>query len=82
MVVTAGGRPIGAIPGPIPDNARLASYLPFEWILPKEVPPKVTTEKLKLLETISNYFRCADDCTKRSTVEQLTQFVAFFDRQL
>ena len=23
------------IPGPIPDNARLASYLPFEWVLPK-----------------------------------------------
>ncbi len=35
VVVTAGGRPIGAIPGPIPGNARLASYLPFEWVLPK-----------------------------------------------
>jgi UDP:flavonoid glycosyltransferase YjiC (YdhE family) len=35
VVVTAGGRPIDAIPGPIPGNARLASYLPFEWILPK-----------------------------------------------
>jgi UDP:flavonoid glycosyltransferase YjiC (YdhE family) len=35
VVVTAGGRPIEAIPGPIPDNARLASYLPFEWVLPK-----------------------------------------------
>ena len=35
VVVTAGGRPIDAIPGPIPDNARLASYLPFEWMLPK-----------------------------------------------
>ena len=35
VTVTAGGRPIGAIPGPIPDNARLASYLPFEWMLPK-----------------------------------------------
>src|SRR5437667_11492399 len=31
----AGGRPIDAIPGPIPGNARLASYLPFEWMLPK-----------------------------------------------
>ena len=31
----AGGRPIDAIPGPIPSNARLASYLPFEWMLPK-----------------------------------------------
>lgn len=35
VVATAGGRPIEAIPGPIPANARLASYLPFEWILPK-----------------------------------------------
>jgi MGT family glycosyltransferase len=35
VVVTAGGRPIDAIPGPIPANVRLASYLPFEWILPK-----------------------------------------------
>ncbi|MFL5285036.1 MAG: glycosyltransferase, partial [Rhodopila sp.] len=35
VVVTAGGRPVEAIPGPIPGNARLASYLPFEWILPK-----------------------------------------------
>jgi UDP:flavonoid glycosyltransferase YjiC (YdhE family) len=26
VVVTAGGRPIDAIPGPIPRNARLASY--------------------------------------------------------
>jgi UDP:flavonoid glycosyltransferase YjiC (YdhE family) len=35
VVVTTGGRPIDAIPGPIPGNARLARYLPFEWILPK-----------------------------------------------
>jgi MGT family glycosyltransferase len=35
VVVTAGGRPPEAIPGPLPTNARLASYLPFEWILPK-----------------------------------------------
>jgi UDP:flavonoid glycosyltransferase YjiC (YdhE family) len=35
VVVTAGGRPVEAIPGLIPANARLASYLPFEWILPK-----------------------------------------------
>src|SRR5258708_2807243 len=33
--VTAVGRPIDAIPGPIPGNARLASYLPFDWVLPK-----------------------------------------------
>jgi len=35
VVATAGGRPIEAIPGPIPSNARVASYLPFEWLLPK-----------------------------------------------
>ncbi|WP_407158300.1 glycosyltransferase [Bradyrhizobium sp. STM 3557] len=35
VVVTAGGRPVEDIPGPIPANARLASYLPFEWILPR-----------------------------------------------
>jgi UDP:flavonoid glycosyltransferase YjiC (YdhE family) len=35
VVATAGGRPVDAIPGPTPGNARLASYLPFEWVLPK-----------------------------------------------
>jgi UDP:flavonoid glycosyltransferase YjiC (YdhE family) len=35
VVATAGGRPVDAIPGPIPANARLAQYLPFEWILTK-----------------------------------------------
>lgn len=35
VVVTAGGRAVGDIPGPIPGNARLSSYLPFEWLLPK-----------------------------------------------
>jgi MGT family glycosyltransferase len=35
VVATAGGRPVDAIPGPVPDNARVASYLPFEWILSK-----------------------------------------------
>ncbi len=35
VVATAGGRPVEAIPGPIPGNARLSSYLPFEWLLPK-----------------------------------------------
>ena len=35
VIATAGGRPVDAIPGPIPANARLAQYLPFEWILPK-----------------------------------------------
>ncbi|WP_426436639.1 glycosyltransferase [Bradyrhizobium genosp. P] len=35
VVATAGGRPVDAIPGPVPSNVRLASYLPFEWLLPK-----------------------------------------------
>ncbi|MEJ0094587.1 MAG: nucleotide disphospho-sugar-binding domain-containing protein [Methylocella sp.] len=35
VIATAGGRPIDSIPGPIPSNVRLASYLPFEWVLPK-----------------------------------------------
>ena len=35
VVVTAGGRPVDSVPGSIPGNARLASYLPFEWLLPK-----------------------------------------------
>src|SRR5262249_20636044 len=34
VVATAGGRPVESIPGPIPANARLASYLPYEWLLP------------------------------------------------
>jgi len=35
LVVTTGGRPVEAIPGSIPANTRLATYLPFEWILSK-----------------------------------------------
>jgi UDP:flavonoid glycosyltransferase YjiC (YdhE family) len=35
VVATAGGRAVGDIRGPIPGNARLASYLPFDWLLPK-----------------------------------------------
>ncbi len=35
VVVTTGGRPVSAIPGPIPANARIATYLPFEWMLPR-----------------------------------------------
>ncbi|SAK85763.1 UDP-glucuronosyl/UDP-glucosyltransferase [Caballeronia fortuita] len=35
VVVTAGGRCIDSIPGRIPFNARIAKYLPFEWLLPK-----------------------------------------------
>src|SRR5262249_40328125 len=35
VVATAGGRPVEAIPGAVPSNARLFSYLPFEWLLPR-----------------------------------------------
>jgi len=35
VVATAGGRPVDTIAGPIPDNARVADYLPFEWLLPR-----------------------------------------------
>lgn len=35
VIATAGGRPIDAIPGKVPANARVASYLPFEWLLSK-----------------------------------------------
>jgi UDP:flavonoid glycosyltransferase YjiC (YdhE family) len=35
VVATAGGRPIEAIPGHIPSNARVATFLPFEWLLPR-----------------------------------------------
>ena len=34
VVATAGGRSSASIPGPIPDNARLADYLPLEWLFP------------------------------------------------
>ena len=35
VVATAGGRPVEAIPGPIPANARVAEYLPFDWLMKK-----------------------------------------------
>ena len=35
VVITTGGRPVNAIRGPVPANARVATYLPFEWLLPK-----------------------------------------------
>jgi UDP:flavonoid glycosyltransferase YjiC (YdhE family) len=35
VVVTTGGRPVESIPCAIPSNARIATYLPFEWILRK-----------------------------------------------
>jgi UDP:flavonoid glycosyltransferase YjiC (YdhE family) len=35
VVVTTGGRSLDAIRGAVPRNARLATFLPFEWLLPK-----------------------------------------------
>jgi MGT family glycosyltransferase len=35
VVVTTGGRPVDTIPCAIPSNARVASFLPFEWALRK-----------------------------------------------
>jgi MGT family glycosyltransferase len=35
VVATTGGRPVDAIPVAIPSNARVASFLPFEWLLPR-----------------------------------------------
>jgi MGT family glycosyltransferase len=35
VVATTGGRPVEAIPAAVPSNARLATYLPFEWLLPR-----------------------------------------------
>ncbi|TCL67195.1 nucleotide disphospho-sugar-binding domain-containing protein [Rhizobium sp. BK251] len=35
VIVTAGGRNADAIDGDIPRNARIASYLPFDWLLPQ-----------------------------------------------
>jgi len=34
-VAATGGRPIGAIPGPLPDNARVAEFLPYDRLLPR-----------------------------------------------
>jgi UDP:flavonoid glycosyltransferase YjiC (YdhE family) len=35
VLATTGGRSIDAIPGPLPSNARVSNFLPFEWLLPK-----------------------------------------------
>jgi MGT family glycosyltransferase len=35
VVVTTGGRAVDAIPGAVPSNARIACFLPFEWLLPR-----------------------------------------------
>lgn len=35
VLATTGGRPVGSIRGPIPANARVAPFLPFDDLLPK-----------------------------------------------
>jgi UDP:flavonoid glycosyltransferase YjiC (YdhE family) len=35
VVVTTGGRPADAVPGPIPANVRIASFLPYDALMPK-----------------------------------------------
>jgi hypothetical protein len=35
VLATTGGRPVDAIPGTIPSNTRVASFLPFEWLPPR-----------------------------------------------
>jgi len=35
VLVTMGGRPVESLRGPLPDNVRVAQYLPFEWVLSK-----------------------------------------------
>jgi UDP:flavonoid glycosyltransferase YjiC (YdhE family) len=35
VVATTGGRPVDTIPVAVPSNARIASFLPFEWLLPR-----------------------------------------------
>lgn len=34
VVVSTGGQPVGAVPGPLPANARLAEFLPYDLLLP------------------------------------------------
>lgn len=35
VVVSLGGRPVGDLPGPHPGNTRIASYLPYDRLLPR-----------------------------------------------
>jgi UDP:flavonoid glycosyltransferase YjiC (YdhE family) len=35
VVVTTGGRPVDSLSGPLPENVRVASYLPYDELLPK-----------------------------------------------
>ena len=35
VLVTTGGRPLDAVPGPLPRNVRLARFLPYDWLMPR-----------------------------------------------
>jgi UDP:flavonoid glycosyltransferase YjiC (YdhE family) len=35
VVVTTGGRPPSAVPGPLPGNARIEPFIPYDRLLPK-----------------------------------------------
>ena len=35
VLATTGGRSPDSIPGPIPDNARVAEFLPYDWLMPQ-----------------------------------------------
>ena len=35
VVVSTGGRPVDSLSGPLPDNVRVSSYLPYDELLPK-----------------------------------------------
>lgn len=35
VVVSTGGRPVDSIPGPLPANARVAEYLPYDLLFPR-----------------------------------------------
>ena len=35
VLVTTGGRPLEAVPGPIPRHVRLARFLPYDWLMPR-----------------------------------------------
>ena len=35
VIVSAGGRPVETIMRTLPENARVASLLPYDWLMPK-----------------------------------------------
>ena len=35
VLATTGGRSPDEVPGPIPDNARVAEFLPYDWLMPQ-----------------------------------------------